>query len=136
MKLVWTACYTRAVRRRTRRQPVIGLTFLAFAIVSSATAAENRVSTAADIARSAREAKPGETHVMPDGTWTNQAIFFAARGTAEQPVTLRAETAGKLVPAGISSVTIEGERIVVSGSFWTVRPAPETARARRDKITD
>jgi len=80
-------------------------------------AAEHRVSSAADIARVSDKLKPGDTLVMADGTWTNQAIVFQGHGTAKQPITLRAATPGKVILVGQSSVTIDGEHLVVSG-LW------------------
>jgi len=80
-------------------------------------AAEYRVSSAKEIVLAANAAKPGDMIVMNDGEWNDQAIMFDAKGTAEKPITLRAQTPGKVVLAGKSSVTIEGEHLVVSGLF-------------------
>jgi len=80
-----------------------------------AAGAEHRVSSAADIARVSAEAKPGDVLVMTDGTWKDQAINFQSKGTTEKPITLRAKTPGKVVLTGKSSVTIDGEHLVVSG---------------------
>src|SRR6266487_2703066 len=80
-------------------------------------AAEHRVSSATNVARASDKLKPGDTLVMADGTGTNQAIVFRGRGTAKEPVTLRAETPGNVFLVGESSVTIEGEYLVVSGLF-------------------
>jgi poly(beta-D-mannuronate) lyase len=80
-------------------------------------AAEHRVSSAADIARVSDQLKPGDTLVMADGTWTNQAIAFKGHGTAKQPITFRAATPGKVILVGESSVVVEGEHLVVSGLF-------------------
>ena len=78
-------------------------------------AAEVRVSTAAEITRAAGEAKPGDALVMTDGEWRDQVILFGAKGTAEKPINLRAQTPGKVILTGRSSVTIAGEHLVVSG---------------------
>ena len=77
--------------------------------------AEHRVSSAADITRASVDAKPGDVLVMTDGFWKDQAINFRGKGTAEKPITLRAESPGKVVLAGKSSVIIDGEYLVVSG---------------------
>ena len=53
--------------------------------------------------------------MMAGGMWKDQEIRFAANGTAEKPITLRAETPGKTILTGESSLTIEGEHVVVSG---------------------
>jgi poly(beta-D-mannuronate) lyase len=89
--------------------------FLVMFVPLAAGAAEHRVSSAAQIARVVGEAKPGDVLLMTDGNWNDQAIVFTGRGTAEKPITLRAQTPGKVVLAGESSVAIEGEHLVVSG---------------------
>jgi poly(beta-D-mannuronate) lyase len=86
-------------------------------MLSPAAALEHRVSSAADIARATDKLKPGDMLVMADGTWANQVIVFQGRGTAQQPITLRAETPGKVILVGESSVSIDGEHLVVSG-LW------------------
>src|ERR1043166_4061260 len=83
----------------------------------TAAAAERPVSNAEEIARAALEAKPGDVLVMNDGEWKDQSIGFRARGPAETPITLRAQTAGKVILTGKSSLTIDGEHLVVSGLF-------------------
>jgi poly(beta-D-mannuronate) lyase len=80
-------------------------------------AAEYRVASAADITRLSDKLKPGDALVMADGTWTNQAVVFQGRGTAKQPITLRAATPGKVVLVGQSAVTVDGGHLVVSG-LW------------------
>src|SRR5205807_692105 len=53
--------------------------------------------------------------VMADGTWKDQAIAFRGKGTPEEPITLRAETPGKVILTGRSSLEIDGESLVVRG---------------------
>jgi poly(beta-D-mannuronate) lyase len=80
-------------------------------------AAEHRVSTAAEIASAMLQAVPGDVLVMADGEWKDQAIVFTGKGTEEKPVTLRAQTPGKVRLTGNSSIAIDGEHLVVSGLF-------------------
>jgi poly(beta-D-mannuronate) lyase len=54
---------------------------------------------------------------MTNGSWIDQKVTFRGRGTADKPITLRAQTAGEVVLAGNSSVSMEGEHLVVSGLF-------------------
>ena len=86
-------------------------------LILEASAKEFRVRSAAEIARASTKVKPGDTLVMANGVWTNQAIDFKVRGLAGKPITLRAETPGKVMLVGESSVDICGERVVVSGLF-------------------
>lgn len=75
----------------------------------------HRVSSAADVAGLEGRLRPGDTVVMADGFWTDQAIVFVADGTAAQPVTLRAETPGGVVLEGSSRLSIGGSHLVVEG---------------------
>lgn len=80
-----------------------------------ALAAEHRVGTPAEIAAAAKVAAPGDVLVMKDGTWTDTKIVFEANGTEAQPITLRAETPGKAVITGASTLRIAGQHLVVDG---------------------
>ena len=59
--------------------------------------------------------KPGDTVVLANGVWNNFEINFSGKGTAEQPITLTAETKGKVIISGQSNLHIAGEYLVVSG---------------------
>jgi poly(beta-D-mannuronate) lyase len=80
-------------------------------------AAEHPVSTAAEVASATAAAKPGDSLVLADGEWKHQAIVLNGRGTEPAPITLRAQTPGKVRLTGNSSVTIDGAHLVVSGLF-------------------
>jgi poly(beta-D-mannuronate) lyase len=56
---------------------------------------------------------------MANGTWTNQVIVLKAKGTAGNPITLRAHTPGKVILTGKSSFTVDGEYVVVNGLLLT-----------------
>jgi poly(beta-D-mannuronate) lyase len=78
-------------------------------------AKEFRVSSAGEINEVVGKLQAGDAVVMTDGEWKDQGIRFRATGTAEKPITLRAENPGKTLLTGESSLTIEGEHVVVSG---------------------
>jgi poly(beta-D-mannuronate) lyase len=78
-------------------------------------AAEQRVSSAAAITEAIGRLRPGDTVVMANGEWKDQAISFYGQGTAEKPITLRAETLGQVELSGHSSVTVTGQHLVVCG---------------------
>ncbi|HJZ90333.1 MAG TPA: polysaccharide lyase 6 family protein, partial [Gemmataceae bacterium] len=46
------------------------------------------------------------------------------KGTAEKPITMRAQTPGKVILTGASSVTIDGEHLVVNGLYLKDAKAP------------
>ena len=80
-------------------------------------AVEHVVKSASEIEHVSAEAKPGDTIVMSDGDWKDQVIQFKATGTEGKPITLRAQTAGKAVLTGESSIVVEGDYLVVSGVY-------------------
>ncbi len=94
--------------------------FLLILLICSAplAAAQIRVSSAADISAALPSLKPGDTLVMLDGTLRDQAIVFKATGTAENPITLRAQMPGKVILTAKSSLKIDGEHLVVSGFYF------------------
>lgn len=96
-----------------------------------ALAAEHRVGTPAEIAAAAKIAAPGDVLVMKDGTWTDTKIVFEASGTEAQPITLRAETPGKTVITGASTLRIAGQHLVVDGlSFERCTSAEDVCEFR------
>jgi poly(beta-D-mannuronate) lyase len=75
------------------------------------------VSDAADITSTMRSAQPGDTLVMRNGTWTEE-ITFEGHGTAEQPITLRAQTPGRVILTGPSRLRIGGSYLIVTGLYF------------------
>jgi poly(beta-D-mannuronate) lyase len=59
--------------------------------------------------------KPGEEVVLANGTWNDVELVFKAKGLLKKPITLKAETAGKVIITGQSNLSISGEYLVVSG---------------------
>jgi poly(beta-D-mannuronate) lyase len=92
------------------------LALIAFALPTRAT--EHAVASAAEIARIAAAATPGDVVVMADGAWTDQKIAFSAKGTPDRPITLRAQTPGKVILSNNSSLIIDGEHLIVSGLLF------------------
>lgn len=85
---------------------------------ASEQAAAHRVSSAAEIAAAASRAKPGDEIVMSDGVWKDADIVFDAQGTKDKPITLRAQTPGKLILSGGSRLRIGGAHLVVDGLWF------------------
>lgn len=73
------------------------------------------VSTVAELHEAAKKAKAGDHIVMKNGVWGNIDVVFEAYGTADNPITLRAETPGKVIVSGLSSFILRGEHIVLEG---------------------
>jgi poly(beta-D-mannuronate) lyase len=75
-------------------------------------------SNAAELAAAFRRAQPGDAIVMANGEWRNADVLFAAEGSAEAPITLRAATPGKVLFTGVSRMRIAGRHLVVEGLVW------------------
>lgn len=66
-----------------------------------------------------------DTIVMADGTWQDTVIDLAAAG----PLTLRAQTPGKVLLTGRSSLSLNSPGLTVSGLTFTGGQAPEGAKS-------
>lgn len=70
--------------------------------------------------------KAGDAVVLKNGTYSSASISISANGTADKPVVLRAETPGKVVLTGKSSVKLSGSHIVCEGLDFR---SPDTGTA-------
>ncbi len=77
---------------------------------------------------------PGDAIVLKNGTWQDFEVGFFAEGREGKPVTLRAETPGKVILSGRSNLRLAGNYLVVSGLVFKngYTPTPEVISFRRD----
>ena len=73
------------------------------------------VTSAAEIEDIIDQVGPGDTITLQNGIWTNQQINFTGIGTADRPITLRAQTPGQVLLNGSSSLNISGDYLVADG---------------------
>ncbi|MXY58801.1 MAG: alginate lyase [Gammaproteobacteria bacterium] len=101
----------------------------------AALAAETLVRTQQEYGEAVRSARPGDTIILADGEWRDFEIVFAAEGLPNKPITLTAETKGKVVIAGRSNLRIAGEHLVVSGLVFRdgYTPTNDVIAFRRTK---
>jgi poly(beta-D-mannuronate) lyase len=85
------------------------------------------VSDAAALKAAIANAQPGDEIVMADGAWRDIRIEFTGKGTAQQPIVLKAETPGNVIVEGKSSLKLGGEYLVVSGLYFKNGFTPEDA---------
>ncbi|MEM1098916.1 MAG: polysaccharide lyase 6 family protein [Planctomycetota bacterium] len=98
---------------RSLRRSVAALSLATFAC--SGHAAEFLVNNATELTQTLGQVSPGDTIVLADGVWTDQYLRFNTDGTANAPVTLRAQTPGQVVLNGNSRLEISGDHLVVDG---------------------
>ena len=73
------------------------------------------VSNPQEFAEQAQSLKPGDTIILANGEWQNFEILFKGNGTKEQPITLKAQTKGKVILNGLSNLRLAGEYLHVEG---------------------
>ncbi len=61
------------------------------------------------------QAQPGDTFVLRNGVWTDADLLFKALGTADRPITLRAQDPGQVILKGRSRLRLAGNYLVVQG---------------------
>ncbi|AWH54357.1 poly(beta-D-mannuronate) lyase [Stenotrophomonas sp. ESTM1D_MKCIP4_1] len=81
---------------------------------SSTMAASWLVHDAAEFATAAAALQPGDEIVLADGTWTDTRLLLKGQGTAAAPITLRAQTPGKVILSGRSDLRLAGSHLQVS----------------------
>lgn len=112
-----------------------GLGMLAGSI--HAYAADRLVKTPEEYKAAVKASVAGDSVVLANGVWRDFEIVFTGEGTAAKPITLRAQTAGKVVISGKSNLKIGGRFLVVSGLTFKdgYSPSPEVISFRRDSKT-
>ena len=83
---------------------------------------ERFVRTPAELAQAISNSDPGDAIVMANGVWTDTQIAFYAEGAPGDTITLRAETPGKVILNGRSTLRIGGDYLKVDG-LWFDRGA-------------
>ena len=91
------------------------LILLIVSIFYSCNSSESTVETINDFNKAVANAQPGDEIVLKNGVWTDAEFLFEANGTAEQPITLKAEEKGKVFIEGESNLSIAGSHLVIEG---------------------
>lgn len=81
--------------------------------------AEGLVSDLASFKTALKSAVPGTEIVWADGEYEGVVLKMIAEGTSDAPITLRAQTPGKVVFKGVSSITLQGSWLVAEGFCFT-----------------
>jgi poly(beta-D-mannuronate) lyase len=96
------------------------------------------VSNAQELTSAIEEAQPGSEIVMANGSWKDIQIRFTGAGTKSKPITLRAETPGKVILEGASDLKLSGSYLTVKGLYFKNGASPSSAviEFRTDKETN
>ena len=76
------------------------------------------------------QARPGVEIVMANGVWKDVKIKFYGQGTAERPITLRAENPGEVFLEGRSFLHLGGENLIVNGLYFRNGYSPSSGIVR------
>ncbi|GHC54007.1 hypothetical protein GCM10008083_17680 [Ulvibacter litoralis] len=74
-----------------------------------------KVSTIEELNKAINESTPGDNIVLANGIWKDVEIKFTGKGTKDNPITIKAETEGKVFIEGVSNLAFGGEYLEVSG---------------------
>lgn len=112
---------------------VFGLLFILN--ISSVFSKERLVESQESYKQALKKSEPGDSIILKDGDWKDFEVVFSAKGTKEQPITLRAQTNGKVTLSGNSNLRLSGEYLVVSGLVFKngFTPSSEVISFRRNK---
>ena len=106
-------------------RPISQIALILLVLATSPAIAEKLlVSSQAEYAKVVAAAQPGDTIVLASGEWRDFEILFTGKGTAEQPITLTAESKGDVLMTGRSNLRLAGEYLVVSGLVFKDGHAP------------
>ena len=86
-----------------------------------------KVNNPDELTAAIENAKPGDQIVLANGVWKDVEIKFRGQGTKESPITLRAETAGKVSIEGESYLKFGGQFLVVEGLHFKNGFSPSNA---------
>ncbi|MGJ8679342.1 chondroitinase-B domain-containing protein [Paraglaciecola sp.] len=98
-------------------------------------AKEHLVSNQNEYIKAVKQVSAGDTIVLADGVWKNFEIVFKGQGSKDAPITLKAQTPGKVILSGQSNLRIAGKYLVVSGLVFKdgYTPTGEVISFRRNK---
>src|SRR3546814_200449 len=85
------------------------------------------VADQAQFGAAVKEAEAGDTIILADGEWRDFQIVFTGNGSAAKPITLTAQTKGKVLITGRSNLHIGGRHLLVSGLVFKNGASPTDA---------
>ena len=102
---------------RTKSLCLVGVVLLSIQLVFGA-GNEIMVSNNSELTNAIASSRPGDMIIMKDGEWKDVEIDFNATATINLPITLKAQTAGKVVLDGSSKLTFSKPNLKVDGLLF------------------
>ncbi len=108
----------------------------AFILLSSAACAETyQIDSKEAYQKIAKNLAAGDTVILKNGTWKDFEILLKGNGTESKPITLMAETSGKVILTGQSNLRLAGRYLVAKGLVFKdgYTPSSSVIEFRRNK---
>ena len=111
------------------------VSLLSIFFCSSLSAKQYLVANQESYRRIAANLQAGDTVLLKNGIWKDFEIVFKGKGRKEAPITLQAQTKGKVILSGQSNLRISGEHLIVSGLVFKngYTPSSEVIAFRTSK---
>lgn len=87
-------------------------------MISSTIYSQTLVTNLNEFNTAIKKANPGSTIIMKNGEWKNVYLKVFGIGKKESPITVKAETPGKVIITGDSKMNIYGKYLVVDGLWF------------------
>lgn len=98
-----------------------------FSCENNSNSTGNIVSNSDELNTAIKNAQAGDEIVLSNGTWKDLEIEFTTSGTADNPIVLRAETAGEVFIEGQSYLKFGGDYIQITGLYFQNGFTPSNA---------
>ncbi|HAI40751.1 MAG TPA: alginate lyase, partial [Maribacter sp.] len=88
------------------------------------------VENATELKNAIEQSKPGDNIILSNGIWKNTGITFYGHGTKDKPISIIAETPGKVFLEGNSYLHLGGEHLHVGGLYFRNGYSPNSSIIR------
>ena len=104
-----------------------GLCMLLIACSNSLIVNSIKVTNIDELNKAINSCKAGDQIILANGIWKDVQIKFRGKGTKDKPITIKAETTGKVTIEGESYLKFGGEYLVVDGLYFKNGFSPSNA---------
>lgn len=104
-----------------------GLCMLLIACSNSKIVNSIKVTNIDELNKAIDSCKAGDQIILANGIWKDVQIKFRGKGTKDKPITIKAETTGKVTIEGESYLKFGGEYLVVEGLYFKNGFSPSSA---------